>query len=67
VLADLESNQISIEEPTRKCLLMRKIIFKRAQSEFTYFQGALLDNIIVKYQASKKAEAIKFEVVCFMF
>jgi hypothetical protein len=35
VLTDLERNQISIENPTRKCLRMGKVIVKRAQSEFT--------------------------------
>jgi hypothetical protein len=59
VLTDLERNQISIETPTRKCLRMGKVIVKRAQSESTYFQIALLDNVLDAYRASKKAEAIK--------
>jgi hypothetical protein len=64
VLTYLERNQILIEEPTRKCLRMGKVIVKRAQSESTYFQVALLDNVLVAYRASKKAEAIKVKAVC---
>jgi hypothetical protein len=67
VLTYLERNQILIGEPTRKCPRMGKVIVKRAQSESTYFQVALLDNVLVAYRASKKAEAIKVKAVCLMY
>jgi hypothetical protein len=46
---------------------MGKVIVKRAQSESIYFQVALLDNVLVAYRASKKAEAIKVKAVCLIY
>jgi hypothetical protein len=53
VLTYLERNQILIEEPTRKCLRMGKVIVKRAQSESTYFQVALLINVFERVKRRK--------------
>jgi hypothetical protein len=66
VLSGLERNQISINDPTRLCLRMGKVMVKRNASESTYFQVALLDNVFVAYRQSKKADAIKVKAVCFL-